>query len=298
MFKNIVIGVDGRTGGDDAVALARALVAPHARVTLANIYGATSWPAGSGGLFLDEQRAEAKAFLARERDRWPGAATVSACASTVGRGLHELAAHRAADLLVVGSAHRGVPGKVLIGDDTRATFNGAPCAIAVAPHGYALADHPLTRIGVGYDGTPESLRALAAARDIADQTGARITAMRVLSLEDVRRQSPLPADWPSASAALVDQAQRELNGLDGIEAVALYGGPREELTKLSAEVDLLVVGSRGHGRLGGAFHGSVSSYLQHHVASALVVLPHAADAADAANADAERELARTTTTGT
>jgi nucleotide-binding universal stress UspA family protein len=273
MFENLVVGVDGRPGGRDAVALARQLGAPHARVTLANIYGSTTWHPGSGGLFQEEQRTGARALLARERDRWPGAATVCAAASTVGRGLHELAAHRGADLLVVGSTHRGIPGKVLVGDDTRAAFNGAPCAIAIAPHGYAADARPLQRIGVGYDDTAESRRALAAARDIAGQTGAGITAMRVVSLEDVRHQTPLPADWPSTTAALVDQAQRELNALSGVEGVALSGGPREELTKLAADLDLLVVGSRGHGRFGGAFHGSVSSYLEHHVASALLVLP-------------------------
>jgi nucleotide-binding universal stress UspA family protein len=273
MFENVVVGVDGRPGGDDAVALARQLAAPDARVTLANIYGSTSWPPGSGGLFLEEQRAGARAFLARERDRWPGAATVCAAASTVGRGLHELAAHRAADLLVVGSTHRGIPGRVLVGDDTRATFNAPPCAIAIAPHGFALDVVRVRRIGVGYDDTAESRRALAAARSVAEHTGAGISVMRVVSLEEVQRQTPLPADWPSTTAALVDQAQRELNALDGVHGIAVYGGPREELTKLSSDVDLLVVGSRGHGRFGGAFHGSVSSYLEHHVASALLVLP-------------------------
>ena len=281
MFENVVVGVDGRPGGDDALALARQLAPPHARVTLANIYGSASWPPGGG--FLEEQRTEARALLARERDHWPGAATVCAAASTVGRGLHELAAQRNADLLVVGSTHRGVPGKVLVGDDTRAAFNGAPCAIAIAPHGYAVDTRPLQRIGVGYDGTAESMRALAAARDIAERTGAGITAMRIVSLEDVRHQTPLPADWPSTTAAMVDQAQRELSALDGVEGVALHGGPREELTRLSGGVDLLVVGSRGHGRFGGAFHGSVSSYLEHHVASGLLVLPR--DPAQTAGAE-------------
>jgi nucleotide-binding universal stress UspA family protein len=293
MFENVVVGVDGRPGGDDAVALARQLAAPDARVTLANIYGSTSWPPGSGGALLDEQRTAARAFLSRERDRWPGAATVCAAASTVGRGLHELAAHRTADLLVVGSTHRGIPGKVLIGDDTRATFNAPPCAIAIAPHGFALDARSIRRIGVGYDGTDESRRALAAARGIAEHTGAGITVMRVVSLEDVQHQTPLPADWPASAAALVDQAQRELRALDGVERLAVSGGPREELTKLSGDVDLLVVGSRGHGRLGGAFHGSVSSYLQHHVASALLVLPRVA-AADATEPAAGRSVVSVT----
>jgi nucleotide-binding universal stress UspA family protein len=147
---------------------------------------------------------------------------------------------------------------------------------------------------VGYDETEGSRSAVAAARGIAEHTAADITAMRVVSLEDVQHQTPLPADWPAGTAALVDQAQRELNKLDGVEGVAVYGGPREELTRLSADVDLLVVGSRGHGRFGGAFHGSVSSYLQHHVACALLVLPRQPMSTTAGQAAAEHEDAEIT----
>jgi nucleotide-binding universal stress UspA family protein len=290
MFDNVLVGVDGRPGGDDAVALARQLAAPGARVTLANIDGSVSWPPGSGGMFLDEQRTKAEAFLAREHDRWPGTATVHVCASTVGRGLHELAAHRDADLIVVGSTHRGIPGKVFIGDDTRAAFYGAPCAIAIAPHGYAMAKTPLTRIAVGYDDTPESHRALGAARRIAESTGAGITVMRVVGPEDVRQEAPMPADWPSATAALVDQAQRSLDAIDGVEGIAVSGGPREELTRLAERNELLIVGSRGYGPLGCVLHGSVSSYLERHVPSALLILPR--DAAETvAGAVAEEEFA-------
>ena len=294
MFDNVLVGVDGRPGGDDAVALAQQLASPDARLTLANIYGSAGWPPGSAGMFLDDQRTEAQAFLARERDRWPGATTVDARASTVGRGLHELAAQRDADLIVVGSTHRGIAGKVFIGDDTRAAFYGAPCAIAIAPHGYATAMTPLTRIGVGYDDTPESQRALDAARGIAESTGAGITVMYVIGPEDVRNQAPLPADWPSATAALVDQAQRKLDAMDGVEGIALSGGPREELTRFAEDVDLLIVGSRGYGPLGCVLHGSVSSYLERHVASALLILTrHPADAAAADPAE-EQELAQAT----
>jgi nucleotide-binding universal stress UspA family protein len=38
MFDNVLVGVDGRPSGDDAVALARQPAAPGARVTPANIY--------------------------------------------------------------------------------------------------------------------------------------------------------------------------------------------------------------------------------------------------------------------
>ena len=293
MFDNVLVGVDGRSGGDDALVLGRQLASPDARVTLANIYGSVSWPPGSARMFVEDQRTEAEAFLARERDRWPGATTVSVCASRVGRGLHELAAHRGADLIVVGSTHRGIPGKVFIGDDTRAAFYGAPCAIAIAPRGYATATTPLARIAVAYDSTPESHRALAAARAIAESTGAGITVMSVVGPEDVRQKAPLPADWPSATAALVDQAQRALDAIEGVEGIAVSGGPREELTALAEDVDLLIVGSRGYGPLGCVLHGSVSSYLERHVSSALLIIPR--DPAQTAAADATEEPAEAMT---
>jgi nucleotide-binding universal stress UspA family protein len=295
MFENVLVGVDGRPGGDDAVVLAQQLASRDAHLTLVNIYGSVGWPPGSGGMFLDDQRTEAQAFLAREGDRWPGATTVDACAPTVGRGLHELAAHRGADLIVVGSTHHGIAGKVFIGDDTRAAFYGAPCAIAIAPHGYATGQPRLARIGVAYDETPESDRALAAARGLAQSTGAEITVMSVIGPEDVRQKAPIPADWPAATAVLVAQAQRKLDAIDGVEGIAVSGGPREKLTRFAEDVDLLIVGSRGYGPLGCVLHGSVSSYLERHVASALLILPRApAEAADADVAP-EPELAEATT---
>lgn len=273
MFDNVLVGVDGRSGGDDALTLARQLAAPAARVTLAHIYSSVNWPPGSGGIFLEEQRNEAEALLRREHDRWPD--TTSACVSspTVGRGLHELAERRGADLIVVGSTHWGIPGRVFIGDHTRAAFYGAPCAVAIAPQAYAMGTPPLTRIGVGYDGTPESRRALAAARSIAATTGASITAMWVVGPLDVRTAAPIPADWPSATAALLDQAQRALEAIEGVTGIAVSGGPREELTTFADDLDLLIVGSRGYGPLGCLLHGSVSSYLERHVPSALLILP-------------------------
>src|SRR4029077_18348836 len=50
MFKNVVIGVDGRDGGRDAIALARVLCDPDGELTLAHVYRGdppapcVSWP--------------------------------------------------------------------------------------------------------------------------------------------------------------------------------------------------------------------------------------------------------------
>ncbi len=50
-------------------------------------------------------------------------------ASTVGRGPHELAERRGADLLVVGSPSRSLFGRVLMGDDTGRSSSRTPRAV-------------------------------------------------------------------------------------------------------------------------------------------------------------------------
>jgi len=102
---------------------------------------------------------------------------ITVTAPTPGRGLHEQAEAQGADLIVVGSCSRGLLGRAMLGDDTRAALNGTPCAVAVAARGYATASTPLMRIGVGYDGSPESTAALAVARELARATKGSVSAL-------------------------------------------------------------------------------------------------------------------------
>ncbi len=94
MFQNILIGVDGRQGGRDAIALARQFAGPQASFTLAHIHlDAAGQPFFRGmPLELAEERARSLALLASER----AAAEVEAelvCRGSVSaaRGLHLLA---------------------------------------------------------------------------------------------------------------------------------------------------------------------------------------------------------------
>jgi nucleotide-binding universal stress UspA family protein len=273
MFENVVVGVDGQAGGRDAIRLA-AQLSSRRILTLAHIY-CESQPLPSDTEPLHVQAEKARTVLARERDAcFPGANVVTGFAASVGRGLHEAAARQRADLLVIGSSHRGPVGRVLLKDDTRAALNGAPCAIAVAPRGYADQEgHELRSIGVGFDGSSESELALAAARTLASRTGDSVHALWVVSLDDVCVRAAVPADWPEQTDALVYEVQDRLDRIDGINGQAMYGGPKEELVKLGARSDLLIVGSRGYGPLGSLFHGSVSTYLERRVDCPLLVLP-------------------------
>jgi nucleotide-binding universal stress UspA family protein len=191
-----------------------------------------------------------------------------------GRGLHVLAERLRADLLVVGSTAHGLLDRVLMGDDTRAALAGAPCAVAIAPRGYRHRPYELESLGVGYDGSPESDLALAAARDLAAQHGATIWALQVLSLADAEDGSPPAADWTAGPSRLLRRTIARLSGLgDDVEGDAVYGRPREELVRYGENVDLLLVGSRGYGPLGRLFHGSVSGYLARHAPCPLLIMP-------------------------
>lgn len=279
MFVNVVIGIDGRQGGRDALALGRQLAGARANLILAHTYGA-NWILGQrSALAMPHEQHEAEKLLADERSAAGVEAELVAWAcAPPGRGLHEIAEHRGADLLVVGSTRHAVLGRALMGDDTRGAFNGAPCAIAVAPRGYALATHELGTVGVGYDDSVESEHALAAARELAGRHGAAIKALWVVSLENVREERPIPADWPKTAGALVDRCSRRLAQIEGIDGDSVYGGPREELARFSREVDLLILGSRGYGPLHRMMHGSVSGHLLRHVDCPLLVLTRRATA--------------------
>jgi nucleotide-binding universal stress UspA family protein len=272
MFSNVLIGVDGRQGGRDAIALARQLAAPSATFMLAHVFGPLL---GRGALeALPVERAECRQLLERERELATLDAHLAVCAERpVGQGLHELAEERHADLLVVGSTRHALLGRALLGDDCRAALDGAPCAIAIAPRAYAQVARALRRLGVGYEASAESERALSAARELAGAHGGAIRVLWVVSLQDVREEKPIPADWPEAIDELIERHADRLAQLVGIHGVVTYGGPREELAQFGKDLDLLIVGSRGYGPLGRLFHGSVSRYLIGHASCPLLVLP-------------------------
>jgi nucleotide-binding universal stress UspA family protein len=232
VFDNVVIGVDGRSGGRAAVALAGQLAAPGARVTFAHVYVSGGIADRGGGLVVLLERQAAERVIAEQRAASSLDSELSlVVASTVSRGLHELAESHNADLLVVGSCHRGPIGRVLAGNDAVATLHGAPCPVAIAPAGYEDHLSKLTTLGVGENASPEGALALKAALALGKGLGA---AVRVCSIN---------------------------------------GEPSDELLRLSEDVDLMVVGSRGRGPLGRLVNGSTSNYLAQRVHCPLLVVP-------------------------
>jgi nucleotide-binding universal stress UspA family protein len=204
------------------------------------------------------------------------------------RGLHDAAAALDAALLVVGSSHRGAIRRVLPGGVGERLLHGAPCAVALAPRGYTSAGRGFGRIGVAFLDTPDGREALATAVTIATLSGA---ALRTFTVIDPPRFGPgteapgwvPPAEY-DAGPRIREAEERVREWLPselGAETTVVEGDPAGLLAELSAQVDLLVCGSRGYGPLRTVLLGGVSGRLAHAAACPLLVIPRAADRAPA-----------------
>jgi nucleotide-binding universal stress UspA family protein len=262
MFENVLVGVDGGPNARDAVALAQRLLDRDGQLTLAHVHRG-EMPSIEQ---LQPELAAADANLELK----------SVVASHAGAGLHQQADAQHADLLVVGSCSHGLLGRAMLGDDTAAALNGAPCAVAVAARGYAEQRHPIKTVGVAYNASPESSAALDFARRLAASAGASIKALEVVSIPSIAFTGIVPAAIGDSVDAMLDSASARMGALHDVDASAVYGLPGEELAAFSARVDLLVVGSRGYGPVKRLVLGSTSNHLARHARCSLLVLPRIA----------------------
>lgn len=275
MFGHVIIGVDGRPNGRDAIALGLQLVDPDGRITLVHVRVGESTPQRGSNLEFDRvEREDSEELLARERTEAQVNAELRSIADeSVSSGLHRLAEELHADLLVVGSCHRRRAGRALLTDNARATLNGAPCPVAIAPLGYVEAVRPLRRVGVAYDATPQSAVALTLARELAGREDADVHARQVLP-------SPATPFVSESPAVYVDTYERELRAegrkLDlppGVDGEVVIGRVADELCAFSGQIDVLVVGSRDQGPMRRALLGSTSALLAHRAKCPLIVVP-------------------------
>ncbi len=283
MFENVFVGVDGSGSGRDAIALATRLAGSGAKLTLAHVRSGEMDPlqALTPGL-LAEERDASMALLEGERaDAGVPAELVSIVAASAGAGLHRQAEEQDADLLVVGSCRHGGFGRAMLGDDTRAALNGAPCAVAIAARGYSghggQESNPIAKVGVAYNRSPESEHALAVAREVAQASGASIAALEVVSIPAYAFTGLMAPAIGDSIDLMIKEASARMSELAGVDGRAVYGLAGEELAAFGEDVDLLVVGSRGYGPLRRLVLGSTSDYLERHARCSLLVLPRAAD---------------------
>jgi nucleotide-binding universal stress UspA family protein len=145
----VIVGLDGRSHDRDALALARSLQSVlGGSLVLAHVV-----PPGPAGPGMAEYEAivwrEGRELLARmSADAGEDVETQLVGPCPAARGLSWVAAEWNAGTLVLGSTHRGAIGRIVPGGVASQLLARAPCAIAVAPLGYAeRAQHTISRIG-------------------------------------------------------------------------------------------------------------------------------------------------------
>jgi nucleotide-binding universal stress UspA family protein len=312
VLEKIVVGYAADRAGRDAVALAGEIAAlTGGHITIAFPYHpALSRETGeeaqqrvsaevrpllqavAGGVTA-ERRTAVQTTIERAADeptfRW-------STSSWPIHALHELAAYEHAQLIVVGAAREGAAAHLKLNLMER-MVHGAPCAIAVAPAGYADS-HALKRIGVGFAASSEGRAAVRLARELAGAAGGGVRVIAGAGLE------PALASYAFSSPALGEvqeeiyadteqtlaRACAELSAEDGvpIEHETVRGDPAGVLIERSGELDLLVLGSRAYGPLRHALLGSVSAQAMREAHCPVLVVPRGAEAA-AEDADARAD---------
>jgi nucleotide-binding universal stress UspA family protein len=273
--------------------LARLTAAP---LVLAAAYRTDVYVDSSYPEYASASRRDAEHAMHRVADlvaRAPGSpaavtTTVTPAVGSATRALHDLAEREHARLVAIGSSGRGRVGRVLPGAVTDRLLHGAPCPVAVAPVGFTFEDAAadLRLIGVAFTDTPDGHAALSTASmfavhahgfvrllTVAEPLHPTMTAtLDAMALEDVR----------SARDANAEATLRR--GLDAVPASRSAGGeilsgdPSDALVAASADLDLLVCGSRGYGPMRTLVVGGTSHALVRKAACPVLVVPPGAAA--------------------
>ena len=261
MYDDVIIGVDGKQGGRDAAALAAVLTTPGCSLTL--VYVSTSGADAARDEELSDSGSLAE-LLSSELDPVGGDPELErVTALSIGAGIEQAAARHGAQLIIVGASRRHGINRLFCRDGVSSVLHQTPCAVAVAPAGFAENPHVLARIGVALDGSPESEVALAHAGLLAADHRSLLLARHIVE------PHVYGCGW-GAMVASVDAdselavARQQFDYPDGVQLEHIYGPVRERLLEYSRDVDLLVCGSRHNGPVKRIAVGSTSEYLARH----------------------------------
>ncbi len=281
-MKKIVVGFDGTDQARDALRLGATVaqgVDSQLVVASAIEFGPLEIDAAGGD--YNEATAEhyEKVFNLAQAELGDTDFEHHELQDTAAHGLTELAEDEQADLIVIGSTHHGPIGRVLAGTVAARLFQGAPCAVMVAPRGWSAREHAgLGLIGVGYDGSDESRLAVARAAELARAFGATL---RVITIAPYIGRD---AEFAPAEELRPTWAETVKEGADAVpggvptERVLRLGREATELALQGVDLDLLVVGSRGYGPIRRTLVGSVSGELVRTAPCPVLVVPRGADA--------------------
>jgi len=128
---------------------------------------------------------------------------------------------------------------------------------------------------VGYDGSPDAKRALAWGAGFARSTGASVRVLLATGDMRLRQVTELDQEWERARIAeATTDARTAVAGvpLDADALDVVDAGPAPALIVAAEPTSVIVLGSRGHGRISGAFAGSVTQHVAAHAPCTVVVV--------------------------
>jgi nucleotide-binding universal stress UspA family protein len=285
MFSKLIAGFDGQASGRDALALASVL----GRAAQADVLavGAYPDPLMPFPIVLSRHATaheDCERQLRADRDQIAPEARIRAVpAVSPARALRHAAEKERADLLVVGSSAGTADAQVHAGRHGRQLLHDSPCAVAIAPAGFAKQPAEIRRIAVGFDGSPESGDALELGRTLASAAGARlrvITAVEAvppIAAAQFDAMAVPPADWD----AVVDVRRRHARELldaavppsGDIDTEVVDEDPGPVLCEASRTCDLLIIGSRQWGPLARLVLGGTSEYVARHAHGPVLIVP-------------------------
>ena len=287
MSRKLIIGYQATDEGRDALEFGGVLAETLAAMPL--VATVMPWPEYLMGP-KDLERAlevDTAGIFATARDRLAhlDPETVAVANHSPAEALYRLAEDEQASLVVIGSTHRGMFGRVLLGSTGVSLLHGAPCGIAVAPRGYAKrSQRSLLRLGVAFDGSSEAWAALETGIGFAARLHASLTVLTVAEPPRYGYAASLSVLTAGEYETYEQEDKRRI--LDGalarvpdgvpVEGRLLNGPAGPCLQDAAADLDLLVIGSRGYGPLRRTLLGSVAAGVMNSAECPVLVLPRGA----------------------
>jgi nucleotide-binding universal stress UspA family protein len=286
MFRKVIVGFDGSEHARDALALGAVLTAIEGELIVCCVHHFKSLSARVDPTEprLDRTAAERCAGEATGLVSSVEVNPMLVAGAGVAIALQDTAKQQHADLIVLGSSHRGALGRVFVGSVTQETLHEASCPVAVAPvgfHGHSESTH-LARIAVGHDVVEPTPDALCAGVALCEQTGADLLLLAVA--EDAAVPDPARATMPYAEIARARLRAAEHSVAKTLTSVpenvsaaseVRDGDPAEQLLDVTNDADLLILGSHGRGTMGRLIMGSVCDRVVRAAACPVLIVPPA-----------------------
>ncbi len=289
MCTDVIIGFDGSASSRDALALGRQLaLSTHTSTTVVCVHPyqplsaevhadsavELSWHRGAERV-LDEAR--------RLLDDVPDVRFRAKAETSPARALHQVAVETAAAVIVVGSTHPKGLSRLLGGTTADQILHAAPCAVAVAPAGYAQRGlgSPSGVIGAAVDGGRETERVARIAAHVARGAKSELRLLTVVDTDflagplnagNLGYRSPLGTVRDAAKQALERAAAAAGPGVD-VDCRTIEGPPVATLVAETRDLDLLVVGSRAYGPLRRVVLGTVAGAVVRDAACPVLAIP-------------------------